>query len=816
MNISYNWLKEYIKLSETPEELSEILTGIGLEVESVDEVESIKGGLKGIVIGKVVECQKHPNSDHLSITKVDVGQPELLPIVCGASNVAAGQKVVVATVGTKLYSDGKEFEIKKAKIRGEESMGMICAEDEIGVGKSHDGIMVLPSDAVIGKPAAEFFNLTSDYVFSIGLTPNRVDAASHIGVARDLAAYFSTRGGRNYKTPDISKFAIDETTNPITVTIDDKDGCFRYAGLTIEGIKIAESPKWLKDRLISIGLNPINNVVDITNFVLHELGQPLHAFDLDEIKGNKVIVKSQAQGTKFQTLDGIERTLNANDLMICNAAEGMCMAGVFGGISSGVKETTTRIFIESAWFNPVRVRKTARFHGLSTDSSFRFERGTDPNMVPVALKRAAMLVKEIAGGKITSSIIDVYPKPATEFEVEFDCNRFHVFAGKEIPVETMRTILKALEIKIEEKDANIWKLSIPPYRVDVQRQADVSEDILRIYGYNNIEVHGQMLSSITSSPKPNPETLQDKISDLLAASGYFEMMNNSITKAGYFEQYKTFDDNRLVRIINPLSSDLNCMRQSLLFGGLETLRYNSNRQRPNLKFFEFGKTYFCNDHTNAQSLKAYSEGYRLGMFLTGNFQEQNWNGAEIRTSFFDLKAMVENIFTRMGVKELNLVSQNSIENDVCREGLAFIYQKQELGQIWILDKKISRQFDIPTEIYYAELDWEFLLKIYKQNKIQFREIPKFPAVRRDLALLVDKGITFDKLKEIALRTEKQLLRSVGLFDVYEGDKIAEGKKSYALSFVLQDESKTMEDKLIDKTMQKFISAFEREVGAVLR
>ncbi len=816
MNISYHWLKEYIKITETPDELSAILTGIGLEVESVDEVESIKGGLKGVVIGKVVECHKHPNSDHLSLTKVDVGLPDLLPIVCGAQNVAAGQKVVVATVGTKLYADGKEFEIKKAKIRGEESMGMICAEDEIGVGKSHDGIMVLPENSVIGMPAAEFFNLSSDYVFSIGLTPNRVDAASHLGVARDLAAYFSTRGGRAFMSPDISNFSVDETTNPITVTINDTDGCYRYAGLTIEGIKIGESPKWLKDKLMAIGLNPINNVVDITNFVLHELGQPLHAFDLDYIKGNQVIVRSLAQGARFTTLDGVERTLNANDLMICNAEEGMCMAGIFGGQKSGVSENTTRIFLESAWFNPVRVRKTARFHGLSTDSSFRFERGTDPNMVPVALKRAAMLIKEIAGGKITSATLDVYPKPAPDFEIDFDILRFHIFAGKEIPVETIRTILKALEIRIEEKDNINWKLFVPPYRVDVQRQADITEDILRIYGYNNIEIQDKMVSSITASPKPNPETLQDKISDMLAANGYFEMMNNSITKSGYFEQYKAFDNSHLVKIINPLSSDLNCMRKSLLFGGLETLQYNSNRQRPNLKFFEFGKTYFCTDSSNPQSLKSYSEGYKLGLIATGNQVEQNWNAAECRTSFFDIKAMVENIFTRMGIKDLNLIYQTGAENDICREGLVFSFQKKELGQIWILDKKTSRAFDLNTDVYYAELDWDFLLKIYKQNKIQFREIPKFPAVRRDLALMIDKTITFDRLKEIAYRTEKQLLRNVGLFDVYEGDKIAEGKKSYAMNFILQDESKTLDDKTIDKTMQKLISAYEREVGAMLR
>ncbi|MDD2564498.1 MAG: phenylalanine--tRNA ligase subunit beta, partial [Salinivirgaceae bacterium] len=542
MNISYNWLKKYIKITETPDELSAILTDIGLEVESIDEVESIKGGLKGIFIGKVMECKPHPDSDHLNLTKVDVGQGELLSIVCGAANVAANQKVVVATVGTKLYDGDKEFEIKKAKIRGEASFGMICAEDEIGIGTSHDGIMVLPNNAVIGMPAAEYFNVTSDYVFTIGLTPNRIDAASHVGVARDLSVYFSNHGKRTYTLPDISNFKIDEKSNPLQVTVLDNEGAMRYAGITIEGVTVTESPEWLKKKMIAIGLNPINNVVDITNFVLQELGLPLHAFDLDQIAGNQLIVKTLPQNTTFTTLDGIDRKLNTTDLMICNRDEGMCIAGVFGGIKSGVTLATTRLFIESAWFNPVRIRKTARFHGLSTDASFRFERGTDPNMVPIALKRAAMLIKEIAGGKITSDIFDIYPTPASNFEVDFDVTYFHKFAGKAIPVEIIRTIITALEIGIEEKSETKWKLSVPPYRVDVQRQADISEEILRIYGYNNIEIPEHLTASITASPKPNPEALQDKISDMLVASGYFEMMNNSITKANYFEQFTYFED----------------------------------------------------------------------------------------------------------------------------------------------------------------------------------------------------------------------------------------------------------------------------------
>ncbi len=816
MNISYNWLKNYININETPETLAEILTSIGLEVESIEEVESVRGGMKGLVIGKVLECTRHANSEHLSLTKVDIGNSIVLPIVCGAPNVSAGQKVIVATVGTKLYANDKEFEIKKAKIRGEESIGMICAEDEIGIGNSHAGIIVLPDDAVVGTPAAEFYNLTNDYTFSIGLTPNRSDAASHIGVARDLSAYFSIRNKCNYNLPDISDFKTDQTTNPISISIEDNDGCFRYAGLTIEDIKIGESPKWLKEKLNAIGLNPINNVVDVTNFVLHELGQPLHAFDLKQIKGNKVIIKTLPQNTKFTTLDNVERILNANDLMICNTDEGMCMAGVFGGVKSGITNETTKVFLESAWFNPIRVRKTARYHGLSTDSSFRFERGTDPNMVIIAIKRAALLIKELAGGKITSNIIDVYPKPASNFVVDFNLNKFNSFIGKVIPTKTINTILESLEIGVEKKDDTNYRLTVPPYRVDVQREADISEEILRIYGFNNIEVQEKMLASITHSPKPNPEALQDKISDMLVASGFFEMMNNSITKSSYFEQFDTFDNSSLVRIMNPLSSDLNCMRQSLLFGGLETLQHNSNRQRLNLKFFEFGKTYFRDNKTSLQSLKSYTEKYKLALITTGLEKEQNWNITETPTTIFELKAIVENIFVKMGINNLDYIQPTCFENDLYYDGLKYIYQKQEIGHISVLRKRLNKMFDLTTNVYYAEIDWEFLLKTYKQSKIQFRDMPKYPTVRRDLALLVEKNITFDKLKEIANRTEKHLLKNIGLFDVYEGDKIEKGLKSYALSFILQDDSKTLDDKQIEKTMQKLINAYEREIKAKLR
>ncbi len=815
MNISYNWLKEYVYLHETPQELEKILTSIGLEVESLEEVESIKGGLKGVVIGKVVECRPHPNSDHLHLTKVDVGTGELLDIVCGAPNVAANQKVVVATVGAKLYMGGKELEIKKAKIRGENSLGMICAEDEIGLGISHDGIMVLPNDAKVGLSAAEYFGLTSDWVFSIGLTPNRVDAASHLGIARDLAAYFSIRDPRKLIKPDISQFAVDVTNNPVSIHVEDIEGCYRYSGITIEGVTVQESPKWLKDRLVSLGMKPINNVVDITNFVLHELGQPLHAFDINKITGNKVVIKSLPAGTPFVTLDGQDLKLQADDLMICNAEEGMCLAGILGGLKSRVTEQTTRVFLESAWFSPVRIRKTARRHGLATDASFRFERGTDPNMVIVALKRAAMLIKHVAGGKITSEIIDIQSKPITDFKISFNIPRFYAFAGEKIPVETIRTLLQALEIKIDETNPNTWQLSVPPYRVDVLREADIAEEILRLYGYNNVTIPEQMVTSVTVSPKPNPELLQDKISTMLVAEGYTEMMNNSITKASYYENSQVFDPSHMVRIMNPLSSDLNCLRMTMFFGGLETLQRNRNRQRQNMKFFEFGKVYFCNDVKSKHALKSYKETYKLALIATGNRYEPNWNQPETPLSFFDIKATTENIFIKMGVN-FGLLTTQPLENEYCLEGLIYSYKNKELAQIWTIRSKIAKMFDLSSPLFYVEIDWEMLLAINGNHKVTFAEMPKFPWVRRDLALLVDNSVSYKQMKELAFRTERNLLKEVGLFDVYTGDKIAAGKKSYAMYFILQDENKTLTDQQIDKIMERLVQAFQRELGAVLR
>lgn len=817
MNISYNWLRDYIRLDESPEQLAEILTALGLEVEAVDEVESIRGGLRGLVVGRVAECADHPNSDHLHITKVDIGQGEPLDIVCGAPNVAAGQKVIVATIGTKLYDGDKEFEIRRSKIRGQESMGMICAEDEIGVGASHDGIMVLPPDTPVGMPASQYFGLESDFVFTIGLTPNRVDAASHMGVARDLAAYFALSDARPYTLPDVSAFAVDSDDNRVSVRVDDSDGCFRYAGITLDGLTVGPSPEWLCRRLRAIGLNPINNLVDVTNFVLHELGQPLHAFDLDHVADNQIVVRTYPAGTEFVTLDNVARKLSGEDLMICDSNEPMCMAGVFGGAKSGINDKTTRVFIESAWFNPVRIRKTARRHGLSTDASFRYERGTDPNIVLVALKRAAMLMKEVAGGRITSQIIDVYPSPCAHFEVPFSVDRFNALVGEEIPADSIRKILSALEIKVADTDTEgNWNLFVPPYRVDVQRFADIAEEVLRVYGYNNIAMGDHLRSTVIPAPALNPEHVADKVSDMLTAAGYSEMMNNSITKSAYFEQYDYFDNSQIVRILNPLSSDLNCMRRSLLFGALETLRYNVNRQCNSLKFFELGKVYSVDSKGDPNQLSSYSEGFRIALAITGNRTEPNWNQPETPSSFFDIKSTVESLFKRLGIKNLDVVESESVQNDICREGLLFTYQKRELGFAWILRSSVSKSFDIPSDVFYAELDWDFLLKLTKQGKTLFTEIPRFPSVRRDLALVVDKQMTFSQLKAIALKAEKQLLKSVGLFDVYEGDKIDAAKKSYAICFILQDKAKTLDDKQIEKSMTRILSALQREAGAVLR
>ncbi|MGF7140718.1 phenylalanine--tRNA ligase subunit beta [Roseimarinus sediminis] len=818
MNIAYSWLKEYIDIDLKPQEVGDILTQTGLEVGSIEEVESIKGGLRGLVIGEVKSCKAHPDSDHLSITTVDVGTGELLPIVCGAPNVAAGQKVVVATVGTILYDGEKEFKIKKSKIRGEVSEGMICAEDEIGLGSSHDGIMVLKADARTGMPAAEYFKVESDYIIEVDLTPNRIDGASHIGVARDLAAFLKQKQEIAYHRPSVDAFSVDNNKLPIGVEIANPEACHRYAGLTISDIEIKDSPEWLQNRLRSIGLSPINNVVDVTNFVLFETGQPLHAFDAAHIKGNKVVVSTLNAGTKFTTLDEVERELHPDDLMICNGAvEPMCIGGVFGGAESGVKESTTAVFLESAWFDPVYIRKTARRHGLNTDASFRFERGTDPNGVIYALKRAALLIKEVAGGSISSEIVDIYPEPAQPFEVEVSLSNVKRLIGVEIPVAQIKSILEALEMEVSNAGEGRLKVKVPPYRVDVQREADVIEEILRIYGYNNVQPEQHVNSTIQYAPKPNPEKVKNQISDYLASNGFNELWSNSLTKAGYYNQGDEAAQKETVEIFNPLSQDLGVMRKTLLFGGLEAIARNIKFQQSDLKLFEFGNTYFRTDKTNVESpADRYHENFRLGLFVTGNKDAENWTSPATLSNFFVLKSYVENILQRLGftVDRLKVEAHSGTFID---EGLS--YQRGDgkiIVELGYVKAELLKAADIEQEVFYADFDWDFVMQQTGKHQPVFNELPRFPAVRRDLALLVDEQVSFAQLKAIAMKTERKLLRSVDIFDVYKGDKLPGGKKSYALSFILRDDEKTLNDKLIDKTMQRFIQAFEREAGASLR
>ena len=815
MKISLNWLKEYLKIDLDVEEICQILTSIGLEVAGYEQIESIKGGLKGLVIGEVKTCEAHPDSDHLHITTVDLGDGRLTPIVCGAPNVAAGQKVVVATIGTVLYDGDKEFVIKKSKIRGQESEGMICAEDEIGIGHDHKGIIVLPQSAETGMPAAEYYDITSDYAIEIDITPNRVDGASHLGVARDLAAYLKQSRDIDYSLPSVEAFAPDSNTAGLTIEVLRPEACPRYAGVCIEGVEVKESPEWLRTRLKAIGLNPINNIVDITNFILFELGQPLHSFDKDKVKGNKVVIRSFPTGTPFVTLDGIERKLDENDLMVCNAEEPMCIAGVFGGLESGITEQTTNVFLESACFDPVFVRKTARRHGINTDASFRFERGTDPNLVIYALKRAALLIKELAGGKITSDIIDIYPNPVQDFEVEVKYAHIDRLIGKQIGKENIKKILKSLEIKIVREDDEKLMLLIPPYRVDVRREADVIEDILRIYGFNNIEVPAKVNSTLSYSEKPDDYRLKNVIGDLLAANGFNEIMNNSLTKAAYFEGLETYKPENTVMLFNPLSSDLNAMRQSLLFGGLETIAYNINRKSHNLRLFEFGKVYTFHKKEGDNHLKQYQEENRLALFISGHKNTASWNSREVSSDFFTLKAYGEMVLSRLGLQSDYLTTEEN-NQDIFREGLDYSQNGKHLLSIGVVSSKLLKAFDIGQDVYYADFSWENILKTLKNHTITFRPLPKFPAVKRDLALLLDKKISFKEVKEIALRTEKHLLKNVSLFDVYEGEQLGADKKSYAVSFTLQDDEKTLTDKQIDKIMNKLIGTYKHLLQAEIR
>ncbi|MGQ1889893.1 phenylalanine--tRNA ligase subunit beta [Thermophagus sp. OGC60D27] len=818
MNISYNWLKNYISTELPADQIAAILTDLGLEVGSVEEVDSVKGGLKGLVIGEVLTCEKHPNADKLSKTTVDVGEGEPLPIVCGAPNVAAGQKVVVAKVGTTIYPlSGEEFEIKKAKIRGEVSQGMICAEDEIGLGPNHDGIMVLDADAIPGTPAAQYFNIETDIIFEVDLTPNRIDGASHIGVARDLAAKLKqTDPAVEVKWPSVEDFGIDNRAWPVSVEVADNEGCIRYSGLTISNLEVKESPDWLKNRLRAIGQTPINNVVDVTNFILHELGQPLHAFDGDKIKGNRVIVRRLAGGTKFTTLDENERELHEQDLMICNAEEGMCIAGVFGGLESGVTDSTRKIFLESACFNPVYIRKTAKRHGLNTDASFRFERGTDPNMTVYALKRAAMLIKEVAGGTISSDIVDVYPEPVQPFSVELSLNHVQRLIGKKIESDQIRNILQALDIEMKSEENGVWKLEVPPYRVDVQREADVIEEILRVYGYNNVADPDKLNATIIYREKPDIGELRNKVSSQLVAQGFMEIMNNSLTKGGYYDQSETYARNRVVELINPLSSDLNGLRQTLLFGGLETIRHNRNRQNPNLRLFEFGNCYSLKEDKLSTDLGSYREEEKLALLATGNLSEGDWNTPDRKVSFFDLKSWSLNILERMGI-DTSQCKETDCNNDLISEGLQVTtVDGQALFIIGMVDSKLLKQFDIDDAVYFAEMNWPALVKLSARQEVTFTEISRFPEVKRDLALLLDKPIMFKDIRNLAFKTEKKYLKNVSLFDVYEGQKLGPGKKSYAISFTLQDREKTLKDKQIDKTMNNLTRIFEKELGAKLR
>ena len=819
MNISYNWLKQYINIDVTPDELSKALTSIGLEVGGVEEVQTIKGGLEGLVIGEVLTCTNHENSDHLHVTTVNIGGTEPLQIVCGAPNVAAGQKVVVATVGTKLYSDDESFTIKRSKIRGVESLGMICAEDEIGIGTSHDGIIVLPAETVVGTLAKDYYGIKSDTLLEVDITPNRIDAASHFGVARDLAAFFALKDKSVKLTrPSVDAFTVQNTKLSIPVTVESIDACPRYSAVTISGVKVAESPEWLKNYLLVIGLRPINNIVDVTNFVLHELGQPMHAFDADKIKGAEVRVKTVAEGTLFTTLDGTERKLSAADLIICNASEPMCIAGVFGGLNSGVTETTQNVFLESAYFNPVSIRKTARRHGLNTDASFRYERGCDPTNTIYVLKRCALLIQEVAGGEISSNISDFYPEEVKPFEVSVSLRKINTLIGKAIGKENIETILAALEMKIVSRNEEGYVLHVPAYRVDVQRDVDVIEDILRIYGYNNVEIGETLKSTLSYSSKPDSYKLQNLISEQLTAQGFNEILNNSLTKGGYYTDLTSYPAAHSIKIINGLSSDLNVMRQTLLFGGLENINRNVNRRNGDLKFYEFGNCYYfhAENKKEDETLAAYSEDYHLGLWLTGNKRTQSWTAADEKASIYELKAYIENIFRRLGFNLRKLVV-GEYADDLLSEALT-VYSAagHKLAVYGIVHPKIRKVTDIDQEVYFADLNWNAILAELGIHKVQYTELSKFPEVKRDLALLLDKHITFAEIEKIAFETERKLLKKVNLFDVYEGKNLEAGKKSYAVSFLLQDESKTLTDNQIESIMKKLQSNFESKLGAKLR
>ena len=807
MKISYNWLKQFIKTDWNSEETAALLTDLGLEVEAVEKYQSVKGGLEGIVVGHVLTCVQHPNADRLKVTTVNLGDGVPVQIVCGASNVDAGQKVPVATIGTTLYDkDGNSFVIKKGKIRDQESHGMICAEDELGLGTSHDGIMILNEDLKPGTPAAKVFNIENDEVFEIGLTPNRADAMSHMGVARDLRAGLLQKNiSTELITPSISNFRIDKRTLKMDVSVQDSKLAPRYCGITISNITVKPSPQWLQNRLKAIGLTPKNNIVDVTNYVLHELGQPLHAFDASKIKGNKVIVKTVATGTKFTTLDDVERTLHEEDLMICDENGPMCFAGVFGGKNSGVTETTSSIFLESAYFNPVTIRKTAKRHTLSTDASFRFERGIDPTITEYALKRAAILILEVAGGEITSDVVDIYPKKLEDFSVVLNFNKTAKIIGQELPKETIKKILASLDIKINSVSDVGLGLTIPAYRVDVQREIDVIEEILRVYGYNNINFTKKFNASISNSPRTEDYKVQNIIANQLTSVGFNEMMANSLTTPDYVELSEKLNADFNVMMLNPLSKDLSAMRQSLLFSGLEAISFNINRRNADLKLFEFGKSYH-------KFPSGYEEHKHLTLFITGNRLAESWTNTQKVSDFFLFKGYVNAILSRLGIEK----TQNQpVDSNVFAEGVVIVLGNETIVEFGTIKKSIAKEFDIKQEVFYADFNWNTILKLIS-NKIKFTEIPKYPEVRRDLALLVDNNIQFDAIYNIARQSEKGLLKGINLFDVYQGNNLPEGKKSYAVSFTIQDATKTLTDVQIDKIMSKLQKSFETELGAVLR
>ena len=816
MNISYKWLKEYVDFDLTAQQVCEALTSTGLEVDALEEVQSIKGGLKGLYVGKVLTCEPHPNSDHLHVTTVDLGKGEPSQIVCGAPNVAAGQKVIVADLGCVLYDGDQEFVIKKSKLRGVESNGMICAEDEIGVGTSHDGIIVLPDDAVVGTPAAEYYHLESDWLIEVDITANRADGLSHWGVARDLYAWLMSNGiETKMHRPDCSKFKVDNHDLPIEVVIENEEACKRYACVSITDCEVKESPDWLKNKLTTIGLRPINNIVDITNYIMMAYGQPLHCFDADMVKGHKIVVKTMPDGTPFQTLDGVEHKLSDRDLAICNAEDPMCIAGVFGGKGSGTYETTKNVVLESAYFHPTWIRKSARRHGLSTDASFRFERGIDPNGTIYALQQAAILCQELAGGKVSMDIVDVYPKPIKNAVVDLSFEYVNNLIGKVINPGILKYLCRALDMEVKYENEQGMTIEIPAYRVDVQRPCDVVEDLLRIYGYNNVEIPTQLKSSLViKGDEDRKHKLANLVSEQLVGEGFNEILNNSLSKSSWY------DDNQdtLVHIMNPLSSDLNVMRQTLLYGGMESIAHNANRKNANLRFFEFGNVYYFSPEkqNDDDPMQAYKEQNHLGLWVTGRRVEGSWAHQNEDSSFFELSAYVENVFRRIGLKPGMTVRKKS-ENPVFSAGITVENRGGKvLCEMGVLTKKLQKQFGIDNTVYYAEMNWTQLMKVTKKNEITFTEVPKFPAVSRDLALLVDNAVEFAQIEQIARQTEKKLLKRVELFDVYEGEKLPAGKKSYAVNFILQDEEKTMGDKQIDAIMQKLIGNLKKQLNAELR